>query len=161
VSQLRLQKRDDPLAIGGTGPEHGEREQTTAAEQAAAKPRASESPARRQPRTRRRETATPDTAAAPAHRGQATPPQAPPRHSQRTYDDDRLEQTGWRIYESLLAEVKARADELSTAGVPTSAAALAAAILHSYLPRTIEDGAEVMRAYRQATARRQRARRTA
>ena len=75
------------------------------------------------------------------------------------YDEDRLEQTGWRIYESLLAEVKARADELSAAGIPTSAAALAAATLHSHLPRTVEDGAEIMRAYRQATAGRQRARR--
>jgi hypothetical protein len=161
MSQLRLQKRDDPLAIGGPVPEHEEQEarQTTGAEQAPAKALASASPVTRQPRThrtQRRETKTPGTAAAPRHRRQATPPQHTPRQSQRTYDDDRLEQTGWRIYESLLAEVKARAEELSAAGIPTSAAALAAATLHSYLPRTIADGAEVMRPYRQATAGRQK-----
>ncbi len=166
MSQLRLQKRDDPLAIGGPVPEQGEQEvpQTTGAEQAPAKARASTSPVTRQPRarrTQRTEAKAPRAAAAPRHYRQATPPQNTARQSQRTYDDDRLEQTGWRIYESLLAEVKARADELSAAGIPTSAAALAAATLHSYLPRTIEDGAEVMRAYRQATAGRQRARRTA
>ena len=165
MSQLRLQKRDDPLAIGGPVPENRKREarQTAGAEQAPAKARASASPVTRQPRTRR--TQRPETKApaeaAPPQRRQAPPPQHTPRQSQRTYDDDRLEQTGWRIYESLLAEVKARAEELSAAGIPTSAAALAAATLHSYLPRTIEDGAEVMRAYRQATAARQRARRTA
>ena len=162
MSQLRLQKRDDPLAIGGPVPENREREerQTTGAEQAPAKARASASPVTRQPQTRR--TQRPETKApaeaAPPQRRQAAPPQHTPHQSQRTYDDDRLEQTGWRIYESLLTEVKARAEELSAAGIPTSAAALTAATLHSYLPRTIEDGAEVMRAYRQATAGRQRAR---
>jgi len=166
MSQLRLKKRDDPLAIGGPVPENREREarQTTGVEQTPAKARASASPVTRQPQTRhtqRPETKAPGTAAEPPHRRQAPPAQHTPRQSQRTYDDDRLEQTGWRIYESLLTEVKARAEELSAAGIPTSAAALTAATLHSYLPRTIEDGAAVMRAYRQATAGRQRARRTA
>jgi hypothetical protein len=165
MSQLRLQKRDDPLAIGGPVTENREREarQTTGDEQPPAKARGSASPATRQPRTRRTQrpdTKAPAEAASSHSSSQAPPPQQTPPQ-QRAYDDDRLEQTGWRIYESLLTEVKARAEELSAAGIPTSAAALAAATLHSYLPRAIEDGAEVMRAYRQATAGRQRARRTA
>ncbi len=86
-------------------------------------------------------------------------PGAQPPATGRTYDDDRLEQTGWRMYEGLLAEVRTRAEQLTTAGIPTSAAALAGATLHSHLPRSVEEGAEIMRAFRQATAGRQRARR--
>jgi hypothetical protein len=76
-----------------------------------------------------------------------------------TYDEDRLEQTGWRIFDSLLEEVRERAQALTEAGVPTSAAALAAATLHSRLPRTVEEGTDVMRVYRQASAGRARPRR--
>jgi hypothetical protein len=54
--------------------------------------------------------------------------------------------------------VEGRADELTAAGIPTSAAALAAATLHSHLPRTVEDGTDLMRDYRRATAGRRRAR---
>jgi hypothetical protein len=146
MSQLRLQKRDDPLAINLTEdatqlaaereaqPERVANRQTHGAQPTA--------PARRRA-TRRR---TPTPAATPT--GDAA--------SERSYDADRLEQTGWRMYESLLADVRARANELTAAGIPTSSAALAAATLHSHLPRTIDEGTEVMRAYRQATAGRTR-----
>ena len=140
MSQLKLQKRDDPLAITTATPT-AEKDETGETAPAATTPK------RPPPAARRRAGPTkPSTSSAP---------------DQRTYDQDRLDQTGWRIYESLLAEVRQRAEELSAAGIPTSAAALASATLHTHLPRTPEDGAEIMRIYRQATAGRQRARRTA
>ncbi len=144
MSQLRLQKRDDPLAIATPLPEES-------GDPGVGAPVPSEV-------VRRDTSRRVAPSSAPAA---ATPPVrvAAGSTADGNYDQDRLEQTGWRIYESLLAEVKARADELSAAGIPTSAAALAAATLHSHLPRTVEDGAEIMRAYRQATAGRQRARR--
>jgi hypothetical protein len=154
MSQLRLQKRDDPLAINLTEdatqlaaereaqPERVANRQTHGAQPTA--------PARRRA-TRRR---TPTRAATPAPTPAATATGDPA--SERSYDADRLEQTGWRMYESLLADVRARANELTAAGIPTSSAALAAATLHSHLPRTIDEGTEVMRAYRQATAGRTR-----
>ena len=136
--QLRLQKRDDPLAI--TTPmstnESGMGEDVSGA-------------AAPLPRSRPKRSAAPKRQAALPSDHAASP----------TYDDDRLEQTGWRMYETLLEQVRIRAEELTAAGIPTSAAALAAATLHSYLPRTPEAGADVMRVYRQATAGRQRARR--
>jgi hypothetical protein len=139
MSQLKLQKRDDPLAITTATPT-AEKDETGETAPAATTPK-------RPPAARRRALRTkPSTSSAP---------------DQRTYDQDRLDQTGWRIYESLLAEVRQCAEELSAAGIPTSAAALASATLHTHLPRTPEDGAEIMRIYRQATAGRQRARRTA
>jgi len=137
MSQLKLQKRDDPLAITTAAPT-AEKDETGETAPAATTPK--------RPAARRTKPTAPSTASAP---------------DQRTYDQDRLDQTGWRIYESLLAEVRQRAEELSAAGIPTSAAALASATLHTHLPRTPEDGAEIMRIYRQATAGRQRARRTA
>ena len=142
MSQLKLQKRDDPLAITTATPT-AEKDETGETTPAATTPK--RPPAARRPARRTKPTA-PSTSSAP---------------DQRTYDQDRLDQTGWRIYESLLAEVRQRAEELSAAGIPTSAASLAAATLHTHLPRTPEDGAEIMRIYRRATAGRQRARRTA
>ncbi len=146
--QLKLQRRDDPLAVGAGA-------HAKVAQPATASPPATEPPrvappagATRSPRAPR-----PAVATDPTERGEPTQP--------ATYDDDRLEQTGWRIYESLLATVRDRAQQLTDAGVPTSAAALAAATLHSHLPHTVQDGTEVMRAYRQASAGRARARRDA
>jgi hypothetical protein len=150
--QLKLQKRDDPLAVnreasdGGGEPadvvaEAPERE-STAPEAAppAAPPEVAPRPARTRPaRQRARRSSSPLT----AESGRATT---------LTYDDDRLEQTGWRIYDSLLDEVRNRARELTEAGIPTSVASLAAATLHSRLPRTVEEGSDVMRAFRQASA---------
>lgn len=145
MSQLKLQRRDDPLAIAtplsesADDPGVGETEPSEVVRDDTSRRVAPSSPAT-------------DAATRPV-------PAAAGSTADGNYDHDRLEQTGWRIYESLLAEVRARADELSAAGIPTSAAALAAATLHSHLPRTLEEGAEIMRAYRQATAGRQRARR--
>ena len=142
--QLKLQHRDDPLAVGAS-----RRDAETAAGPAASVPAAAEPPevapraARARPQRRRR-------AAAPERRPRSAG--GPARGKSSTYDQDRLEQTGWRIYESIVAAVRDRAQELTDAGVPTSAAALAAATLHSRLPKTVEEGTEVMRAYRQATA---------
>ena len=146
--QLKLQQRDDPLAVGDrrapSGPEtvpaSPTPEPATPPEVA---PRAARTQAQRQRSTRRR-------AAAPANGSKVG--------ETATYDDARLEQTGWRIYESFLADVRTRAEELTAAGIPTSAAALAAATLHSHLPRTVEEGTDLMRVYRQASAGRRRAR---
>ncbi len=146
MSQLRLQKRDDPLAIATPLSEESGDPGVGATEPAEIVTGD----------TSRRVTQSSAPAADAATR---RVPAAAGSTADGNYDQDRLEQTGWRIYESLLAEVRARADELSAAGIPTSAAALAAATLHSHLPRTLEDGAEIMRAYRQATAGRQRTRR--
>lgn len=151
--QLKLQRRDDPLAVSGSQepaePSSGGERTATPAQPPEVTPRAS----RTQPQRRRTSTHATASAGAPTSR---TPPSA---GETATYDDDRLEQTGWRIYESLVAAVRDRAQELTDAGVPTSAAALAAATLHSRLPRTVEEGTEVMRVYRQAGAGRARARR--
>jgi len=157
--QLKLQKRDDPLAVGP------ERSQTAGETPAAAPsaeagaggpaqpPEVAPRPTRRRP-ARRRPSASSEAPAAPS-----APVDVPGEGI--NYDDDRLEQTGWRIYDSLLAEVRERAQELSDAGIPTSAAALAAATLHSHLPRSVEEGTDVMRVFRQASAGRRRARTSA
>jgi len=143
--QLKLQQRDDPLAVGGR------RDETGAAPPApTAPPEVAPRATRTRPQGRRSTGQRAAGAGKTANVGE-TP----------TYDDDRLEQTGWRIYETLVAAVRDRAQELSDAGVPTSAAALAAATLHSRLPQSVEEGTEVMRAFRQASAGRARARRSA
>ena len=141
--QLKLQRRDDPLAVNRP-------DTTTAGEPPARASGADASAPASPPEVAPRPTssaapATPSTAA-----GVVT--------DAITYDHDRLEQTGWRIYDSIIAEVRERARQLSDAGIPTSAAALAAATLHSRLPRTVEEGTDVMRVYRQASAGRQRGR---
>ena len=149
--QLKLQQRDDPLAVG-------DRRTPSAPDPAPASPAPEPTaPPEVAPRAARTRPQRPRTA---RQRGTGAP------HGSKvggtpTYDDDRLEQTGWRIYESLVAAVRDRAQELSDAGVPTSAAALAAATLHSRLPQSVEEGTEVMRAFRQASAGRARARRSA
>jgi hypothetical protein len=148
MTQLKLQKRDDPLAISPPD--------TLTDQPAPASPTDDAPQAGRRPRP----------AGPPTSRRRATPQPAPTEDSEvpvqtppgRVYDEDRLEQTGWRIYESLLEDVRIRAEELTAAGIPTSAAALAAATLHSYLPRTVEDGSDVMRVFRQASAGRRRTR---
>ncbi|MGO9959332.1 MAG: hypothetical protein ACLP50_25730 [Solirubrobacteraceae bacterium] len=146
MSQLRLQKRDDPLAIAMPQSESEDRDPGVGETEPSEVVRGD---------TPRRAVPSSTAADAPTRRV----PVAAGGTAEGGYDQDRLEQTGWRIYESLLEQVRARADELCAAGIPTSAAALAAATLHSHLPRTVEEGTEIMRAYRQATAGRQRVRR--
>ena len=147
--QLKLQRRDDPLAVNR--PDTTAAGQPTArasgADASASPPEVAPRPTRSRPARRR----APASSAAPATPAGAVTDAI-------TYDDDRLEQTGWRIYDSIIAEVRERARQLSDAGIPTSAAALAAATLHSRLPRTVEEGTDVMRVYRQASAGRQRGR---
>ena len=75
------------------------------------------------------------------------------------YDADRLEQTGWRLYESVVAKVREDAMELSEAGTPASAASYAAAVLALRAPETVEEKLELMRRWHQLTASRTRARR--
>ena len=155
--QLKLQQRDDPLAVGdqptrrrncGRARRVGAGSRATPPEVA---PRAAPTHALRAVARR----------VGRARCGARDPQGIAARGRSSTYDDDRLEQTGWRIYESIVAAVRDRAQELTDAGVPTSAAALAAATLHSRLPKTVEEGTEVMRAFRQASAGRARARRGA
>ena len=148
MTPLKLQQRDDPLAVSEQPP-------------AAASRAGRAAPTRGTPRHSQKRAAHRRDADAP--RGPATRASAAGRRWGRgiTYDDDRLEQTGWRLYESLLTRVRDRAQELTDAGIPTSAAALAAATLHSHLPGTVEEGTELMRVYRQASAGRPRARRGA
>lgn len=152
---LKLQQRDDPLAVNREMTEMTDA--AVAAGEAAGAPSGAEASApalppevaaRTRPSPRRTRTRGAATAAA----------RREPKAETVSYDDDRLEQTGWRIYDSLLAEVRERAQQLTDAGIPTSAAALAAATLHSHLPRTVEEGTELMRVYRQASAGRRRAR---
>ena len=152
---LKLQHRDDPLAVGpdrtqATGETGSTATAVAEAPGPAQPPEVAPRPTRSRS-TRRR---------APAGSEASVPPSAPARATSEAinYDADRLEQTGWRIYDSLLAQVRDRAQELTDAGIPTSAAALAAATLHSHLPRTVEEGSDLMLAYRQATAGRRRAR---
>lgn len=146
--QLKLQRRDDPLAIRADTPAAVGQPATATAPAADSPPATPRAAADRSPRPRR-----PAIETDPVERRGRTEP--------ATYDTDHLEQAGWRIYASLLATVRDRAQQLTDAGVPTSAAALAAATLHSHLPQTVQDGTEVMRAYRQASARRTRVRRDA
>ena len=149
--QLKLQRRDDPLAVNRpdttTAGEPPARASGADALAPASPPEVAPRPTRSRPARRR----VPASSAAPATPAGAVTDAI-------TYDDDRLEQTGWRIYDSIIAEVRERARQLSDAGIPTSAAALAAATLHSRLPRTVEEGTDVMRVYRQASAGRQRGR---
>ena len=149
--QLKLQRRDDPLAVNRpdttTAGEPPARASGADASAPASPPEVAPRPTRSRPARRR----APASSAAPATPAGAVTDAI-------TYDDDRLEQTGWRIYDSIIAEVRERARQLSDAGIPTSAAALAAATLHSRLPRTVEEGTDVMRVYRQASAGRQRGR---
>ena len=149
MTPLKLQRRDDPLAVSEQQPEAASTPAVLAPDAAASTPPQSEG---RAP-TRRRRSPRPSGPRASVGRQEVGE-----RH---TYDDDRLEQTGWRLYESLLTRVRDRAQELTDAGIPTSAAALAAATLHSHLPGTVEEGSELMRVYRQASAGRPRARRGA
>lgn len=153
MTPLKLQKRDDPLAVGPERAQAGGEPAGAATAVAEASPPAQlpevaprptrSRPARRRPAASAHARAAPDSGSLEAV----------------TYDEDRLEQTGWRIFDSLLEEVRERAQALTEAGVPTSAAALAAATLHSRLPRTVEEGTDVMRVYRQASAGRARPRR--
>jgi len=154
TAQLRLQKRDDPLAInqGADGNDNA-----PADGQASGRNRQGGGEGRRRA-TRRATPAKASAAGSKPARRRGPASASKPTPSERTYDEDRLEQTGWRLYESLLAEVRTRAEELSAAGIPTSAAALAAATLHSHLPHNVEEGTELMLAYRRASAGRRRAR---
>ena len=154
MSQLRLQNRDDPLAIN-QNPPHPSPPPPPAPAAAASQPSGTENDG--QPRRRATRRRTPATSEA-ARRRRTAPAPNPQQAGERTYDKDRLEQTGWRLYESLLGDVRTRAEELTAAGIPTSAAALAAATLHSHLPRTVDEGTDLMRVYRQASAGRRRAR---
>jgi hypothetical protein len=148
MTPLKLQRRDDPLAVSEQQPEAASAPAVQAPDAAASPP-----PQQSEGRVRRRRSPRPSGPRASGGRQEVGE-----RH---TYDDDRLEQTGWRLYESLLTCVRDQAQELTDAGIPTSAAALAAATLHSHLPSTVEEGSELMRVYRQASAGRPRARRSA
>ena len=155
MTPLKLQQRDDPLAVSEQPQAAGEQPEAAGvpAGDAAASPSTAAPRPERPAATRRRRSPRPSNPEASTGRQQVGE-----RHN---YDDDRLEQTGWRLYESLLTRVRDQAQELTDAGIPTSAAALAAATLHSHLPDTVEEGAELMRVYRQASAGRPRARRRA
>jgi hypothetical protein len=149
--QLKLQQRDDPLAVGDRRTASAlETASASPAPEPAAPPEVAPQATRTRPQRRR-----------PAGERAADVAKGSKLGETPTYDDDRLEQTGWRIYETLVTAVRDRAQELSDAGVPTSAAALAAATLHSRLPKTVEEGTEVLRAFRKASAGRARARRSA
>lgn len=155
MSKLKLSSRDDPLALTSRKSEpppaaHAEREQ----------------PANGVGEPAAREAGSIDTAPArPKRRGSTSRrPAAGSRQAGRTpgpYDSDRLEQTGWRLYDGLLGRVRKLASELNDAGVRASAASVAAAVLHFHTPTDVDDADELMRRWRQVTASRSRARRDA
>ncbi len=68
------------------------------------------------------------------------------------YDDDRLVQTGWRMYESLVDEVAALNEALKAEGFAASRASLVAAVLHRHLPRDLHEADALLRDLRQASA---------
>lgn len=149
MTPLKLQRRDDPLAVS-----RQDADPITAATASTGEAGGTNLPA----------TPQAETPARPPRKRSTRRTDSPHNVQQHvgeghTYDDDRLEQTGWRLYESLLERVRDRAEQLSAAGIPTSAAALAAATLHAHLPQSIEEGTELMRTYRQVSAGRARTRR--
>lgn len=142
MTRLRLSARDDPLAIGDPAQPNTQRDSVGRSNNGT--PAAGKSPPR--PAKKRR---------APQRRqpARARPTGAGP------YDEDRLEQTGWRLYEGLLARVRDMSGELNDTGVPASTAALAAAVLHFHTPRDVEEAAQLMREWRKTTAGRRNAER--
>ncbi|MDQ3729051.1 MAG: hypothetical protein M3355_05625 [Actinomycetota bacterium] len=73
-------------------------------------------------------------------------------------DDDRLAQAGWRMFESVIEQVREQAAEVSAAGAPASAASYAAAVLALRAPETVIEREQLMREWHQLTSSR-RARR--
>lgn len=135
MTRLRLSARDDPLAIGDPAQPNTQGDSTGRSNDgapAARKP--APPPAKKRPAPKRRQPAGPrPTGAGP-------------------YDDDRLEQTGWRLYEGLLDRIRDMSGQLNDTGVPASTAALAAAVLHFHTPRDVEAATELMREWRKTTA---------
>jgi hypothetical protein len=155
MSKLRLSRRDDPLAV--SSPESDPTRTAQAEHEEAAKVE-SQLAAREADtidavpaRSKRRGVTARRRAAGPRRTGPAPGP----------YDGDRLEQTGWRLYDGLLGRVRRLASELNDAGVPASAASVAAAVLHFHTPTDVDEADELMRRWRQVTASRSRAQRDA
>jgi hypothetical protein len=74
------------------------------------------------------------------------------------YDGDRLEQTGWRFYETVKAQVQEAAQELSDAGTQVSETALAQAVIALRMPESFDDRKALMEEWGQLTASRRRRR---
>lgn len=70
------------------------------------------------------------------------------------YDDDPLEQCGWRLYAGLLAEIRDRAARLTKEGYPTSTAGYAGAVLGLRLPEDLDGDRELVREWATVTATR-------
>jgi len=143
VSGLKLSRRDDPLAAAPKPAVAAETAAPAPVAPAPVEPQEDPGSARKpksQSRggTTRRETET-------AARGEGGP-----------YDGDRVEQTGWRFYESVKAQVHDAAEELSAAGTPASEVALAQAVVALRMPGSPEERKALMEEWRQLTATRGR-----
>lgn len=158
MSRLKLTRRDDPLTIGEGKPESSvsarpEREEAPPASESALDPTEVEVGEAFEGS----DSESGNGASTEQHprRGIAEQPAA--RAAVRgPYDEDRLVQTGWRLYESLVDEVAALTDQLTAEGYAASRASLVTAVLHRYLPRDLEEANSLLRELRQASAGRAR-----
>lgn len=114
MSGLKLTRRDDPLGAAPTAP------------QAQGPARAAETPARQEARdTTKRE---------PPGEHRAGEANDAAIGGEGPYDGDRLEQTGWRFYETVKGQVQEAAQELTDAGTQVSETALAQAVIALRMP---------------------------
>lgn len=143
MSGLKLSRRDDPLAAAPKPVVAAETAAPAPVAPAPAEPREDAGTAREPKREKRTGAARGGTKT--TARGEGGP-----------YDGDRVEQTGWRFYETVKAGVRDAAEELSATGVPTSEVALAQALCALRMPETLEERAELMREWNTRTASRRR-----
>ena len=138
MSALKLARRDDPLALGPASEEGGRGDgsgQITL-------PGAEDPPVE--------SASTPEEAPTPPRRAQSQSngvKAAETRSGGGPYDEDRLAQAGWRMFESVIEQVREQAAEVSAAGAPASAASYAAAVLALRAPETVIEREQLMREY--------------
>jgi len=145
MSALKLARRDDPLALGPASEEGGRGDgsgQIT--------PPGEEDPPVES-------ASTPEEAPTPPRRAQSQSngvKAAETRSGGGPYDEDRLAQAGWRMFESVIEQVREQAAEVSAAGAPASAASYAAAVLALRAPETVIEREQLMREWHQLTSSR-------
>lgn len=158
MSRLKLSRRDDPLAIGQGEPEpsvsaRAAREETASPPPAVLEPSEPEGPEAMEGA----DGESNNGGSAEERPGRESAKQPVARATVRgPYDEDRLVQTGWRLYESLVDEVAVLSDQLTAEGYAASRASLVTAVLHRYLPRDLEEANSLLRELRQASAGRAR-----
>ena len=142
MSDLKLTRRDDPLGAPPAPPQAPASVSPPVAERSARDGGASTTK-----RDRGRDTKKPGREMNGAAIGGEGP-----------YDGDRLEQTGWRFYETVKAQVQEAAQELSDAGTQVSETALAQAVIALRMPESFAQRKALMEEWGQLTASRRRRR---